>query len=49
MPESTPITFHTTYAEVRAAWHSLCTNGGYSLYADADGNLHALRIGYPGD
>jgi hypothetical protein len=42
------ITFHTTDADVRAAWRSLCQNGGYSLYVDTDGNLQALRLGVAG-
>ncbi|SIS19725.1 hypothetical protein [Microbacterium sp. RURRCA19A] len=49
MADAPEITFHTTDAEVRAAWRSLCQNGGYSLYVDSDGALHALRLGVPGD
>jgi len=48
MPDGLDITFHTTAAEVRAAWRSLCQNGGYALYVTADGELHALRLGVGG-
>lgn len=42
--EDLNITYHDTPADVQAAWASLC-NGGYSLYVDGSGNLHALRVG----
>ena len=42
------ITYHDTQEDVRAAWRSLCRDGGYTLYVDAAGALHALRIGAAG-
>ncbi|WP_396646212.1 hypothetical protein [Microbacterium sp.] len=45
MPDPSEITFHTTPAEIRAAWRSLVLGSGYGLYVDEDGNLHALRLG----
>jgi hypothetical protein len=48
MPEPIEITYHDTQEDVRAAWRSLCLDGGYTLYVNAAGNLHALRIGAGG-
>ncbi|MDU0327220.1 hypothetical protein RWH43_10685 [Microbacterium sp. KSW2-21] len=44
-PPPLNITYHDTAASVRASWSSLCLNGGYNLYVDASGNLHAHRLG----
>ncbi|MFS0794815.1 hypothetical protein [Microbacterium sp. 1P10AE] len=48
MPDAPEITFHNTVEEVREAWRSLVLTGGYALYVDADGGLHALRLGVMG-
>lgn len=45
MPEELEITYYNTAGSVAEAWRQLCLNGGYTLYVDADGHLHALRLG----
>lgn len=45
MPDTPEIIYHDTAGDVRAAWSSLVLGGGYSLYVDASGQLHALRLG----
>lgn len=47
MPETPEITYHDTDADIRAIWKSLCNNGGYRLYVDSSGNLHATRLPGP--
>lgn len=39
------IVYHDTLEDVRAAWASLEANGGYTLFIDAAGVMHALALG----
>lgn len=42
LPDS--ITVHESPGDVSAMWNSLVTNGGYTVYMDANGGLHALKF-----
>lgn len=40
----TDFTLHSDPHESADAWRGLLANGGYQIYADAEGNLHGIRL-----